>query len=140
MTILAGACLGNISKTDDVCYAGIEIYLPETLGYIQENIDSNEHVELMMINSSYIYCMMERGDKNTCPSCVDWFEKGGQVEEVLEYLRNSNDIVVIDSYARNLIYNYNDGKYAEEFEGIMINRYEKPIISLNENLQIYKCK
>lgn len=140
LSILAGACLGNINKTDEVCYTGVEIYLPETLGYITENTDENEHLELMMINSSYIYCMMEKGDKNDCPSCVDWFEKGGQVEEILKYLDKSNDTVVIDSYARSLIYAYNDGNYAVEFEKIMANRFEKPVVSPNGNLEIYKRK
>jgi len=139
LSVIGYSLLSEIASTDDSCYEGVEIYLPETLGFIKEHIDHVDGAELLMINSTYMYCMLGTWDKSCTPAVVDWFGCD-QVDRMLDYISHTDKNIVIDTYALLIVDACDTGKRKDAFDQIVSERYKPPIISENGNLRIYNRK
>lgn len=138
ISIISGTCVANIFLCKETCYKNVDGYLPETLGFIESHMRESD-IELLMINSTYMYCLMGQSTAGRCESCVDWFE-GEQIQKVLERLDRAEKDFVIDSYAYSLITTYDNGQYKEVFENMTQRKFEPPIVSDNGNLRLYSLR
>ena len=139
LAVLAGTLLCRLPETDEKCYANVDVYLPETLGFIQGHIVKNIDVDLLMLNSGYMYCMMGIPDRGHGEAAVDWLVvyDDESAETILEHLQKAERTVVLDNYAINSIKYFDEGGYTQKFDRIMSERYRDPIVSENGNLRIY---
>lgn len=117
----------------------MDVYLPETLGFIQSYIEESTDADLMMLNSGYMYCMMGIPDRGHGEAAVDWLVvcDNASVMAILHHLQDAERTVVLDNYAINSIKYFDEGSYTQEFDKIMQERYCDPIVSENGNLRIY---
>ena len=134
LSLIAASLLLQFPQTDRSCYQGVEVWLPETLGFIEEHLEHPENAELNMINSTYMYCMMNRWDTSELMACADWFGIL-QVQEMLDAIAHKNKDFVIDAHAISMI---RKTGCEELFLEITKKRFQKPIVSENGNLSIYK--
>ena len=142
--ILLGIILLGMGTASFICqfktvkedvYAGAEIYLPETVGFISRYCDVDDS-EIIMLNSSYVYCLNKSWDTSKIPSCVDWATEE-QIQDVVNLIKESEKNIVIDKHSRLWIEKFDNGYYMDEFLKCMKTNYLEPVISENENLYIY---
>ena len=78
--------------------------------------------------------MMNRWDTSELMACADWFGIL-QVQEMLDAIAHKNKDFVIDAHAISMI---RKTGCEELFLEITKKRFQKPIVSENGNLSIYK--
>lgn len=102
--------------------------------FITENTDSAKMVDIITLDSSMLYSMLNKKDTLRFNSVVDWSDKE-QYNKIFEYLEKSKAVLVMDRYTLNNLKMYEKDKLEKLFR---VQNYT--LRAFNENLYIFENK